>query len=131
LRQPIDLILITTDLRSSGILEKIGGPAYLTETHTFVLSPANIDYYIEGLIEHNGRRCAEQICSKALVELKGGDTAAIARAASELATIPIGRPDSTAKRTFHSSILEKAQRIENGDPDADTTKTGLTFLDEH
>jgi hypothetical protein len=45
--KPIDLILVTQELRDKKLLDSVGGPAHLTHLCTFVPSPANVDYYVE------------------------------------------------------------------------------------
>jgi hypothetical protein len=46
-RQPFDLLIFTQALRDRNLLEIVGGAAAVTHLFTFVLSPANVSYYIE------------------------------------------------------------------------------------
>ena len=43
--QPIDLLTVTEELKSSGELEKVGGPYYLVELTNRVASSANLEYH--------------------------------------------------------------------------------------
>lgn len=43
----IDLITVTNALRDRGVLEQVGGAAYVTELFTFVPTAANVMYYID------------------------------------------------------------------------------------
>ena len=43
--QPIDLLTVMEELKSSGDLESVGGPAYLAELTNKVASAANIEYH--------------------------------------------------------------------------------------
>jgi len=49
--KPIDFILLTQLLRDRKLLEKVGGPAFVTSLFTFVPTAANSGYYIEILRE--------------------------------------------------------------------------------
>jgi replicative DNA helicase len=44
---PIDLITFTQQLRNDGLLQGLGGAAYVTELFTYVPTAANVDYYVE------------------------------------------------------------------------------------
>ena len=43
--EPVDLITLSETLKSFGVLDKIGGPAYLSELQDAVATAANIDHY--------------------------------------------------------------------------------------
>ncbi len=43
--QPIDLLTVTQELKRVNDLEEVGGPVYLTELTSKVVSAANIDYH--------------------------------------------------------------------------------------
>ncbi len=43
--KPIDLMLLTSEMERRGILQKVGGPAYLAGLEQFVLSPANVGHH--------------------------------------------------------------------------------------
>lgn len=49
--KPIDFILLTQLLRDRGLLDKVGGPAFVTSLFTFVPTAANANYYLEILKE--------------------------------------------------------------------------------
>ncbi len=128
-RRPTDdLILFTAHLSKAGLLEKVGGAAYITHVYSCVPSAANVKYYVGILDEEYDKRRAETILINTLAALKAGDSAAVPNAISELTAIPIR---NSAERTFHSSVAEKLRRIDMGDPDADVLKTGLSYLDQH
>ncbi len=123
-----DLTLFTANLSKAGLLERVGGAHYVTTVYTPVPSGVNIKYYVGILDEECDKRRAETILANALAALKAGDAAAIPNAISELMGLPIR---ASQERTFHSCVIEKIQRIETGDPDADVVKTGLSYLDQH
>lgn len=49
--KPIDFILLTQLLRDRQLLDKVGGPAFVTSLFTFVPTAANASYYLEILKE--------------------------------------------------------------------------------
>ena len=49
--KPIDFILLTQLLRDRQLLDKVGGPAFVTSLFTFVPTAANANYYLEILKE--------------------------------------------------------------------------------
>ncbi len=49
--KPIDFILLTQILRDRGLLDKVGGAAFVTSLFTFVPTAANAGYYLEILKE--------------------------------------------------------------------------------
>lgn len=66
--QPIDFILLTQILRDRGILDKVGGAAFVTNLFTFVPTAANASYYLEILKEKYTLRQAIVVCTAAASE---------------------------------------------------------------
>lgn len=55
-REPIDLITVTEKLKQKGVLDRVGGPAYLTELVNMVPTSAHILSYARIIKEHAVRR---------------------------------------------------------------------------
>lgn len=55
-REPIDLITVTERLKQKGMLDKVGGPAYLAELVNMVPTAAHIESYAHIIQEHALRR---------------------------------------------------------------------------
>lgn len=55
-REPIDLVTVTEKLKQRGVLDKVGGPAYLTELVNMVPTAAHIESYARIIKEHALRR---------------------------------------------------------------------------
>lgn len=55
-REPIDLVTVTEKLKQSGMLDKVGGSAYLTELVNKVPTAAHIESYARIIREHAVRR---------------------------------------------------------------------------
>lgn len=55
-REPIDLVTVTERLKSNGVLDKVGGPAYLAELVNMVPTAAHVESYARIIKEHAMRR---------------------------------------------------------------------------
>lgn len=55
-REPIDLVTVTERLKQKGVLDKVGGSAYLTELVNMVPTAAHIQSYARIIKEHSLRR---------------------------------------------------------------------------
>ncbi len=55
-REPIDLITVSEQLKQKGVLDKVGGPAYLAELINMVPTAAHIESYAKIIREHALRR---------------------------------------------------------------------------
>ena len=63
-RRPIDLILLTQLLRDRNLLDKVGGPAFVTSLFSFVPTAANAAFYIEILKEKHTLREVIVTCNE-------------------------------------------------------------------
>lgn len=55
-REPIDLVTVAEKLKQDGALDKVGGPAYLTELVNMVPTAAHVESYARIIKEHALRR---------------------------------------------------------------------------
>ncbi len=55
-REPIDVLTLADQLKNTGVLEVIGGPAYLTELTNFVPTAAHVEQYAEIVAQKALRR---------------------------------------------------------------------------
>lgn len=62
--KPIDLIILTQVLGDRNLLDKVGGPGYVTELFNFVPTAANAAYYIEIIQEKYTLRRIILTCNK-------------------------------------------------------------------
>ena len=62
--KPIDFILLTQILRDRGLLDKVGGPAFVTSLFTFVPTAANAAFYIDILKEKHTLRQVITTCNE-------------------------------------------------------------------
>ena len=62
--RPIDFILLTHLLKDRQLLDKVGGPAFVTGLFTFVPTAANANYYLEIIKEKYTFRQAILLCNE-------------------------------------------------------------------
>ncbi|MBN2050106.1 MAG: replicative DNA helicase [Spirochaetales bacterium] len=61
--EAIDLITLTDDLRSSGNLDKVGGPGYVSTLTSVVPTSANVEYYARIVQDASARRTLARIAT--------------------------------------------------------------------
>lgn len=128
--QPIDEIVLMSALKKDGRLEECGGPAYVSELRGLVPSSANALFYAEILLEKQKLRGLIVLCTEAASRAYDDQESVhglITECASGLAEL--SAPSSRKRRTFKDAILEKLDRLENNEPDADVILTGIERLD--
>lgn len=130
--RPLDLILITSDLRDLGLLESVGGVPYLTETwYRCCYSPLVMEYYC-GIIEESfARRALVDTCYRFAKEAKAPGANAgelVPESVKKLSEIPINSAHRK-ERTLMEAVEEKLERMEKGEPAEDVIETGLAELD--
>lgn len=69
LGRPVDLISVTSALRDKGILESVGGAAYITDLIGYVPTSANVDYYVETVREKFMLRELVTRCTETVVRV--------------------------------------------------------------
>jgi replicative DNA helicase len=69
---PIDVVTLDAHLRERGELEKMGGPAAISELFTFVPGPAQVQHYVKMLREKRLLRALAQECASTLERLHYG-----------------------------------------------------------
>lgn len=73
-REPIDLITVTEKLRQKGVLDAVGGSAYLAELINMVPTAAHVEYYAKIIKEHALRRSLISYSTKFIEKSYDGDT---------------------------------------------------------
>lgn len=122
-----DEVLFLAHLAKNNELETIGGAAAVSEIGWCVASGVNFQYYLDALNETRDRNDALKIL-KTAVETLEQETGSIAEIMSELAEIPLRK---IKDRTFKDAIMDKLDRMENGEPNDDVLATGILGLDKH
>ena len=61
---PIDFITLTQLLRDRQQLEQIGGPAFITHLFTYLPTAANVNYYLDSLVEKHTLREVIRVCTE-------------------------------------------------------------------
>ena len=122
-----DIHSFTQILRDKSLLEMAGGAAHLTETWLFAPS-SMLDHYLDILREKKIARGTISVCTQSAYEAANNENpeSVLAGAISELNAI-IVKPKSRV--SLKDAIMDKLERMENGEPDQDIIKTGINFLD--
>lgn len=122
-----DLIVFTQRLREKGVLEQVGGAAYLTTTYASVChSPEAFGYYVEILVEQSSKRALVSACHEITEANLDGQENPVGETITRLSEI---QTTTKIPRTFRDGLSDKLDRMENGLPDADIIKTGLERID--
>lgn len=125
---PFDLILFTQRLSAAKVLEQVGGAEGVNAIFLHVGSGVNMRYYIMLLDDAYDTRRALEVLSGGLATVQSDGASALPHIIAELAEIPLRK---TKERNFRDAILDKIERIENGEPDSDIVHSGIAFLDAH
>lgn len=129
-RTPIDLVGLTETLRSSGLLQLAGGPAYVTETYLAAGGPNSLGYHLD-ILEGNQRKIQlQKICFETIENLtSGGDATELTQTLLDQLT-----QGSFQSRevpcSFAEAISAKMLRMESSDTATDVLRTGIARLDE-
>lgn len=131
--KPIELISFTNHLRNLGLLDKVGGAYYVTQTWcNTCYSFLAFDYYL-GLIEDDhAKRLVASVgtgIGKSVSEPLTDSESLVVGAVSDLSAIPLPSRHKKATRTIAQAVQEKLHRMENGEVDEDVIKTGLSEID--
>lgn len=126
-----DLIILTEELSSTGKLEEIGGASYLTEIFINAGSKSMWKHYVESIQERYVQRQVIRICRDyGDSAYESEDPAALVSGiASEVAAITVRQVEG--RKSFRDLIMDKLNRLEGGEDDADIIKTGIRLLDKH
>ncbi|MDR2887328.1 MAG: replicative DNA helicase [Bacteroidales bacterium] len=68
---PVDLYTVTEELRATGLLESIGGPVYVTQLTSKVVSAANVDYHARIVAQKHIQR--ELIRASTMIQTRAFD----------------------------------------------------------
>lgn len=61
---PIEFISLTQTLRDRNLLDQVGGAEYITQLQTFLPTAANVDFYVDSLLEKYDLRQIITICTE-------------------------------------------------------------------
>lgn len=124
-----DLIAFTQRLRGKGLLDSIGGAAYVTQTFTATCySPHAFGYYAEILIEQSAKRALVETCRDVTRANLNGEDNPVGDTIIKLSEI---QTTKARPRSFGDAVDDKWERMQNGEPDADIIKTGLAVIDNN
>lgn len=123
----IDLITLIDKLKMEGILEDVGGIAYLTSLSTIVPTTSNIKYYIEIVEQLHQKRNIIQASYKLIEDIRRGEDINTSLNTFETVTAQKEevKTDSTL-RNIMASIFDDL----NNDKKIEKLKTGISIIDK-
>jgi replicative DNA helicase len=130
--KPLELVSFTTELRELGLLDRIGGAYYLTQTWcNTCYSPMVFGYYAELLLEAHAKRSLVTTCNSTISQaqspgIEGAEL--VKETIAKLEGIPLSALVPLTP-SLAEAVQEKIERLETGVPDQDVLLTGLTKLD--
>ena len=130
-RQPVDILTVQEQLRDRGVLEDVGGTAYLILLTEAPASAANAAYYAERIRAAAGRRYSLAAMHTACVDLYNPDVdprLTIARLQTQLARAQEGL--ATAHRAYSMrELMSAAYDLLDGKAQSETIEVGLRCID--
>jgi replicative DNA helicase len=133
--EPIDLLTITHQLRSDGKLEEIGGPSYLVELTTQVVTTVNADSHARIILEKHAARELIRICEETKLRAFEQETDVFELAAeldSQASNLLNIRHSGSAKFRPIKDVSVETMRLMDraGKPEGQGLSFGLTELNE-
>ena len=131
---PIDLLILSHQLRTDGELDNIGGVAYLAELQDGVPSAANLEYYFDIVRDRALLRKVIHTCTKAIADAyEGSDEVESLIGEVEQAVLDIQREQSISNNaTIQEHVKNAVGKIEQYFKDKGATtgiETGFTDFD--
>lgn len=128
--EPIDLVLITAQLRQDGTLVDSGGPGNISEIFTFYPTAANASEHAEIIKDRSLRRkiieWADRLSETAR---ESEDAASEVLLAAQLEVAALDDPQRSQHQTFRQLLDETLDSIERGDDATADIASGIQALD--
>lgn len=112
---PIDPVLLTNRLRDQGKLDRVGGPAAITELYSFIPSPSHVAVYAKSLQDLHRQRRAIHGLALAIKQLQRHGI----------------ESDVDIETTINTATATVQTFLDSGGATADTTATLSACLNEH
>jgi len=132
-RQPIDLITVQQHLKERGMLEQVGGIAYLSQLQDSVPSAANFSYYLDIVFDKATIRKLISTCSAVVGKVfdhEGTVDELLEQVEQDIMKVrPMVRNTKTIKSLMQDAINLVEQRSQNWDL-VTGYSTGLSDLDK-
>ncbi len=131
----VELVSIIEDLKHSGKLDNIGGPAGVTEMYTFAPNSAHWSQHLEILRDRLARRTALNAAAKIAEKSTGEETpeelATLAKEAAE-AILNTSRPTDSTKTAKQAcrEFLEEFEGLVNSDGSVPGIPTNMQPIDD-
>lgn len=113
-RKPIDLLLVVEELKARGMLNRIGGVAYVTQVYNVAPTAANVMRYVETILEYYRRRCMVDLSAEIEMAAMDGAALDLDEIQRKLSRISLGGSEEISSMAdaligFHSWMDERAK----------------------
>lgn len=129
--ESLDLIVLTQHMRDMNLLDEIGGAAALTVIYNLAPNSTNVAYYIEIVMEKLILR--QLIASTEATQKRARENQAEAKevlAEAQVSIMSLKWRDEKEEKSLHELVLDKLDRMQQGEPDTDIIPTKIKKLDE-
>jgi replicative DNA helicase len=132
--EPIDILTVTNELKSSGELEMVGGPYYITMLTSRIASAANVEYHARIILQKHIQRDLIHISSEIIKEAYEDTTdvfSLLDKAEQNLFSVS----ENNLRRNFEDmpslvrQAIEDIENAKNSDSHFRGVPAGLTDLD--
>ncbi len=136
MKTPVDAITMTAELRGSGQLEAIGGPAYIAELATIVPTAANVRYYARIVRDTSVLRrlasVATEIAASAYESGHDGASGLLERAEAEIFSIAENQNRSSfvSSSELTREALKRVEFLHEHKGEVSGLPTGINEIDE-
>lgn len=131
---PIDLVTLSSKLRELNVLDKIGGSNFIVEIMESVVTSANVNFYIQLIIEASKQRQLINISNEMQsASYEGNNTSEIIqRAEQQLLNLQLNRNREgfCNLRELFSRTIHETERRRNQEHNLTGLSTGLIDLDQ-
>src|SRR5690348_16611018 len=133
--KPIDLITVQQQLKDEGLLEQVGGVAYLSQLQETVPSAANLDYYLDIVFEKWQLRRMVQVCTEVVArvyEYEGEVTQLLDEVQNDILNLPTASQDGPRPlKEFSGRIQDRLDVYARGIGMITGLPTGFRYLDRN
>lgn len=119
--EPVDLLTVKTELASNGTLEEIGGPAYLVELTSKVVTTVNVESYARIILEKYMARELIRVCEEMKLRAFEGelDTFQMLEETTDyLLHLSAGKAASSPRKISEAAprVLRAIEKVAQGEP---------------
>jgi replicative DNA helicase len=134
--QPVDLITLSEKLKAAGLLDNVGGLAYLSSLQDTVPSAANLPHYLDIVHEKAQRRALIAMLTRGLTEIYARDDTPVSGIIQQtLSGLDLLLEGGTVRRERHirhiiPGVIDELEKYSRGRTQLRGLPTGFGYLDK-